>query len=249
MEWIGAVMVALLGACVGLLVGLFLQGARRNQLVEQANEQQAMAHAEANELHATTRALAEESGQRHGATLLLLEKQHAELRSQLLAMTAALAERMQIVGSSLAERTQIVGGALAAELRESNAEHRNDLRLALGLPRTSAPDEEPPATFAPVEPRPKLTPQPVTSSRLKARSTIPPPRPAPLPKPAPPPRPTITTAPIASPSSRPTPTSGRVQVPRAILPASPSDEPTPPSGWTLEEVRSHSAAADEGCRS
>lgn len=168
MEVIGAVVVALLGACVGLLLGLFLQGARKNHLAEQASAERA-----------TARTLAEQASQQRAAVLGLLEKQHAELRAHLMTMTAALADRMQLVGS-----------ALAAALREANAEHRNDLRLAIGLPRASTPGEEPPETRHPAEAKP-------------------------LPK--------------ASHAARP----------------KTGDEPTPPSGWTLEQVRTHTATAEE----
>ncbi len=43
MELIGAVAVFLLGSGVGLLVALYLQGARKNQLAEHAAEQRAAA--------------------------------------------------------------------------------------------------------------------------------------------------------------------------------------------------------------
>lgn len=183
MEVVGAVVVALLGACVGVLLGLYLQGAQRNRIAEQQQT--------------ATLVHAEQAEQQRAAARALAEKQHTELRGHLMTMTAALVDRMQLVGAGL-----------AAELRAVNAEHRNDLRLAIGLSRTSAPGEEPPPT----------------------RPTSPPPRP--LPRPTPPPRPTISTSPIALAHSGPTP--------RCT-----SDEPTPPSGWTLEDVRSHTASTGE----
>ena len=224
MELIGVVIVGLLGACVGLLVGLFLQGAKHKQLAEQVIAQRA-----------TARTLAEQAGQQRGAALELLEKQHAELRGHLMTMTAELAERMQLVGS-----------ALAVALREANAEHRNDLRLAIGLPRTSTPGEEPPATRRPPEAKPTHASKPIVASGKAATTTrpsTPAPRPAPLPKPTPPP-PRVTAAPIAPASSRPTPTSGAAPTSHAARPKS-SNEPTPPSGWTLEQVRTHTATAEE----
>ena len=105
MELIGAVGVFLLGSCVGLLLVLYRQGERRNQLAEHAAEQ-------------------------HAATLALAEQQRHEQRAQLLAMTTALVERMQLIGT-----------ALAAEVRDANTQQRNDRRLAMGLPRVSATGE------------------------------------------------------------------------------------------------------------
>lgn len=105
MELIGAVGVFLLVACTGLLVALYFQGERRNQLAEHAAEQRA-------------------------AALALAEQQHNEQRAQLLTMTAALIERMQLAR-----------GVLVTELRAAATQQRNDLRLAVGLPRASGPDE------------------------------------------------------------------------------------------------------------
>ena len=232
MELIGVVIVGLLGACVGLLVGLFLQGAKHKQLAEQVIAQRA-----------TARTLAEQAGQQRGAALELLEKQHAELRGHLMTMTAASAERMQLVG-----------GALAAELREANAEHRNDLRLAIGLPRASAPGEEPPATKPPAlasKPAASTKPSatPVRVAAPPTRPSTPPPRPAPLPRPAAPPKPRVIAAPIAPTSSRPPPTSSTAPRSHPARPASTGDEPTPPSGWTLEQVRTRTETAGEEQRS
>ena len=228
MELIGVVIVGLLGACVGMLVGLFLQGAKHKQLAEQAIAQRA-----------TARTLAEQAGQQRAAALGLLEKQHAELRGHLMAMTTAIADRMQIVGS-----------ALAAAQREANAEHRNDLRLANRLPPTSAPGDQPPPTRRPAEAKPAHVPKPLAAPGKAATTTTrpstPPPRLAPLPKPTPPPRVTVVPNPPAS--SRPTPTSGAAPTSHAARPKS-TDEPTPPSGWTLEQVRTHTATAGEERRS
>lgn len=107
MELIGAVVVFLLGSCAGVLVALYLQGARRNRLAEQATEQ-AISAAE------------------------LTAQHHRELRTQLITMTTAVMERVQLVG-----------GALAAEVRDANTQRRNDLRLVVGLPRASVPGEVP----------------------------------------------------------------------------------------------------------
>lgn len=224
MELVGAVVVALLGACVGVLVGLYLLGAQRNKLAEQQ--------------HAAMLVHAEQAQQQRAAARALAEKQHAELRGHLMTMTAALAERMQLVGA-----------ALAAELRQVNAEHRNDLRLAIGLPRASMPDDElPPTRPTMPPPRPAAPPKLDASTRTSTRTppgAAPAPR-APLPKPALPPKPMVSAQPIAPASSRPA-----VQIPtapptpRSAKRTSTGDEPTPPSGWTLEQVRTHTETAEE----
>ena len=139
MELIGAVAVFLLGSGVGLLVVLYLQGARRNQLAEHAAEQRA-------------------------AALALAEQQHSERRAHLLAMTAALVERMQLVGA-----------ALAAEVRDANTQHRNDRRLAMGLPRVSVPGQVPPprpAAERASSPPARSTPAPPATRRSTMRASL-----------------------------------------------------------------------------
>ena len=71
----------------------------------------------------------------------------------MITMTAALVERMTLVG-----------GALAAEVRDGYAQQRNDLRLAVGLPRVSVPGQV-------ASPRPAAE----RASSLPARSTPAPP--------------------------------------------------------------------------
>ena len=78
MELIGVVVVALLGACVGLLVGLYLQGSKRVQLSEQSAER-----------HGSALVLVEHAAQQRAAAQALAEKQHAEVRGHLMTMTAA----------------------------------------------------------------------------------------------------------------------------------------------------------------
>ena len=142
MALIGAVGVFLLGSCVGLLVALYLQGARKNQLAEHAAEQRAEA-------------------------LALAEQQHNEQRAQLITMTAALVDRMQLVGA-----------ALAAEVRDANTQHRNDRRLAMGLPRVSVPGQIAPprpaaerASSPPARSTP-ATPATPATSRAEGRASL-----------------------------------------------------------------------------
>ena len=139
MELIGAVGLFLLGSCVGLLVALYLQGARRNQLDEHAAEQRA-------------------------AALALAEQQHNEQRAQLLTMTAALVERMQLAR-----------GVLVMELRDAVTQQRNDLRLAVGLPRASVPSEaRPPRPTAAraSSPPARSTPATPATSRTEERASL-----------------------------------------------------------------------------
>ncbi len=136
MELIGAVAVFLLGSSVGLLLALYVQGARRNQLDEHAAEQRA-------------------------AALALAEQQHSERRAHLLAMTAALVDRMQLVGA-----------ALAAEMRDANTQQRNDLRLAVGLPRVSVPGHgAKPRPAAERAPLPESTPTTPATRRSTMRAS------------------------------------------------------------------------------
>lgn len=136
MELIGAVAVFLLGSGVGLLVVLYLQGARKNQLAEHAAEQRA-------------------------AALALAEQQHNEQRAQLITMTAALVDRMQLVGA-----------ALAAEVRDANTQHRNDRRLAMGLPCVSVPGQiAPPRPAAERASSPPARSTPATS-RAEVRTSL-----------------------------------------------------------------------------
>jgi hypothetical protein len=139
MALIGAVGVFLLGSCVGLLVALYLQGARTNQLAEHAAEQRAEA-------------------------LALAEQQHNERRAQLIAMTAALVDRLQLVGADL-----------AAEVRDANTQQRNDLRLAVGLPRVSTPSEARPSRPAAAwasSPPARSTPATPATSREEGRASL-----------------------------------------------------------------------------
>ena len=139
MELIGAVAVFLLGSGVGLLVVLYLQGARKNQLAEHAAEQRAEA-------------------------LALAEQQHNEQRAQLITMTAALVDRMQLVGA-----------ALAAEVRDANTQHRNDRRLAMGLPRVSVPGQVAPprpAAERASSPPARSTPATPATSRAEGRASL-----------------------------------------------------------------------------
>ena len=156
MELIGAVGLFLLGSCVGLLVALYLQGARRNQLDEHAAEQRAAALA-----------LAEQAAEQRAAALALAEQQHNERRAQLITMTAAFVDRLQLVGA-----------ALAAEVRDANTQQRNDLRLAVGLPRVSTPSEARPprpaaarASSPPATPA-RSTPAPPAPSREEGRASL-----------------------------------------------------------------------------
>jgi len=112
---------------------------------------------------------AEEAAQQHMTLLALTERHHAELRAQITTMTA-----------ELVEQAHLVGGALAAEMRATNAERRNDARLALGLSRVSVPGEKAPVGALP--------------SGRRAPS-----------RPAGPARPTVTICPITSDGGLPTP--------------------------------------------
>lgn len=55
------------------------------------------------------------------------EHSHQEQRTQAFEATQAIVETLHLVGN-----------ALAAEVREASREQRNDLRLAIGLPRVSS---------------------------------------------------------------------------------------------------------------
>ncbi|MBK8255732.1 MAG: hypothetical protein IPK82_24080 [Polyangiaceae bacterium] len=120
MGMIGTILTFLLGACVGLLVGLFLQGGQRIELAKQALLQEEMLAKQARE-HAQM--LAEQAAN-------LAAEQHGETRAQRLTLFAALESQIALTGA-----------ALAAQIKETAAEHRNDLPLAQRLPPLARPGE------------------------------------------------------------------------------------------------------------
>ncbi|MBK8252621.1 MAG: hypothetical protein IPK82_08125 [Polyangiaceae bacterium] len=120
MATIGTIVTFLLGACVGLLVGLFLQGGQRIELAKQALLQEKMLAKQARE---QAQMLAEQAAN-------LAAEQHAETRAQRATLFAALHGQITLTGA-----------ALAAQIQETAAEHRNDLRLAQRLPPLTRPGE------------------------------------------------------------------------------------------------------------
>ncbi|MBK8254933.1 MAG: hypothetical protein IPK82_20035 [Polyangiaceae bacterium] len=120
MAMIGTIVTFLLGACVGLLVGLFLQGGQRIELAKRALLQEKMLAKQARE---QAQMLADQAAN-------LAAEQHAETRAQRLTLFTELESQIAATGS-----------ALAAQIQETAKEYSKDLRLAQRLPPLARPGE------------------------------------------------------------------------------------------------------------